>query len=442
MPASPRRRDAARPLLLAALLAVAGLVSACAPSSAGPRPPHPSLIPALEARAAEEGAAPEALVRLGAAYREAGRPDDARRTLERAREMAPDRADAVFFLGLAHEDLGAWEEAEELYRAFLRDQDAGDDEVREAVEARLPWVRRRALEAWARRAAEQEAELADREPSRTAVAVLPFRYRGDDPELEPLARALSGLLVTDLAQVDRLTVLERLRVDLLLDELELARSERVDPNTAARSGRLLGAGWIVGGELDGGPERLDLESAVFDVLRAGDGPDEPVRSTASLEAFVDAEKALALGIVEALGIELTPAERERVNERPTENVQALLAYGLGLEAEARGALDEAAGHFERAAELDPGFAAAEAAAERVRDLAEAASTPTASLAAVGARAYFEGGSLDDWRLRRLAYQDLEVLVPDVVTRDPAAETFRLEGVGSGAAVLDIVFESP
>lgn len=442
MPAFPGTRGGVARSLgsLVAALVLAPLVVGCASGAVGPRPPHPSLIPALEARVADDGSAPELLVRLGAAYREAERPDDARRTLERARELAPDRADAVFFLGLAYEDLEAWEEAEELYEAFLDRSEPGP--VRDAVEERLPWVRRQALAAWARRAAEREAEVADREPARTAVAVFPFRYGGADPDLAPLARALSGLLVTDLAQVDRLTVLERLRIDLLLNELELAESGRVDRSTAARGGRLLGAGWVVQGTLDGGAQRLDLESAVLDVIDPPEGPVDPVRSAASLEAFVDAEKALALSIVDALGIELTEAERERVNERPTENVQALLAYGLGLEAEARGALEEAASQFARAVELDPGFAEAARSEERVRAQIQASTTSTAALAGAGARSYFAAPLLDDWRIRRLAFRDLEGLVPDVVTRDPAAETFQLEGLGTGAAVLDIAFVLP
>ena len=69
------------------------------------------------------------------------------------------------------------------------------------------------------------------------VAVFPFLYRGSDPALEPLGRALSELLVTDLGQVKRLRVLERARVQVLLDEMDLAERGLVDSTTAARSGR-------------------------------------------------------------------------------------------------------------------------------------------------------------------------------------------------------------
>lgn len=416
------------------------LLLGCGGRADVPRPPHPSLIPALEARMAGDGGAMDVLTDLGAAYREAGRMDDARRTLERAHELSPSDAAAVFFLGLTYEDLGDYARARQLYADFL--SLSGPGPVRQAVENRLPLVRRRELEASARRAVEREMELADREPEEGTLAVFPFRYVGEDPELASLATAVSEFLVTDLAQTDRLTVLERLRVDLLTREMELARSGRVDPETAARSGRLLGAALVVQGQVGGDEELLDLESAVLDVRDAGGGAVDPIRSRAAAAAIVSAEKELALGIYEALGIGLTAAERERVTERQTENVQALLAYGLALEAEARGDLEEAADQFARAVEFDPGFERAVEHETRVRGMLEAMSTSTASLAWDGAATLLGGRLLDDWRLRRLAFTDLEVLVPDVVTRDPASEAFEVEGLGGRPTVLEIFFVLP
>src|SRR5690606_21419623 len=206
---------------------------------------------------------------------------------------------------------------------------------------RLPLLARRELEAAVRNAVAREAELAGTQPSATRIAVFPFHYEGADPELRPLGRALAGLVTTDLSQVQRLTVLERARVQLLLDELALAESGYVDPATAARGGRLLGAGRIVQGRIAGGADGVRLEAAVVRVA-TGEAPPAAVREQDELRRLFDMEKRLVLALFESLGVQLTAAERERVNRRPTESLQALLEYGLGLEA-------EDAGDFARAA---------------------------------------------------------------------------------------------
>ena len=77
----------------------------------------------------------------------------------------------------------------------------------------------------------------------------------------------------------------------------------------------------------------------------------PVR----FETLFDMEKEVALGLYAEMGVSLTSAERALINERPTERVQALLAYGRGLEASDRGDLATASEEFAEAASIDPAF---------------------------------------------------------------------------------------
>lgn len=432
-------RTSATLALLAVVPLVAGLGGCTTATSDGPAPPHPSLIPALEARLASEEGLVEVMARLGAAYREAGRLDEARETLERAVALDPGSGPSTFFLGVTYEDLERWIDAREAYEGFLA-LGSTQGGARAAVRDRLPRVRRLAAQAEARRLAAREAELADTPPRPDAIAVVPFRFEGSDPALAPLASALGALLATDLAQTDRLTVLERLQVHALLDEIALGESDRVAPETAARSGRLLGAGHIVVGSVAGTQESVEVEGLLVDASRA-DAPVQPVSESDPVAAIIAAEKRMALAIFERLGIELTPAERERVNERPTENVQALLAYGLGVDAELSGDFATAATQYQRAAQLDPGFQAAAEGSERASGAADAADRTTSSVAAAGAAGLFEGDALDDWLVRRSAFATLESIVPHAGERDPAAEVFILEGL-VGRAIFDLVIPLP
>lgn len=77
-----------------------------------------------------------------------------------------------------------------------------------------------------------------------AVAVLYFDNQGNS-ELEPLKVGLAQMLITDLQQAGDITVVERARIQAILDELELGHNGMADPTTAARVGKLLGAQWLV-----------------------------------------------------------------------------------------------------------------------------------------------------------------------------------------------------
>jgi hypothetical protein len=78
-------------------------------------------------------------------------------------------------------------------------------------------------------------------------------------------------------------------------------------------------------------------------------------SSATLDNILDAEKELALRLFRELDINLTPAERAKVEERPTRNLAALLAYSRGVRYEAEGRSDAAAREYNTARQLDPAF---------------------------------------------------------------------------------------
>jgi hypothetical protein len=203
---------------------------------------------------------------------------------------------------------------------------------------------------------------------------------GAGASLSPLGRALAELLTVDLNQTGRLTIVERAQVQHLLDEIRLGQTGSVDPATAARAGRLLGAGRIVQGRLDGNESELRIQAMVVAVPATAQARPAPVTQRGALRELFAMQNNVALDLYRTLGVELTVAERERVLRQPTQNVQALLAFGIGLEAEDAGRLAEAAGHYRRAAALDPAFAEADAALERAEAGSAAAGISPALLA--------------------------------------------------------------
>lgn len=317
----------------------------------------------------------DAGLRLAAAYRGAGQRGRASATVAGLAEQYPDDLGVMVLRGLIAEDVEDHATARMSYQAVL-DAHPGA-ELRARVEQRLALVRRAELRAEVRAALAREAELAQTTPDPTRVGVFPFAYEGADAQWQPLAVALAQLLATDLGVTGRITIVERLRVHALLNELELAERSRVESSTAARGGRLLGSGHVVQGRVrvEGG-ERVTVDAAVVEVLEPGAEQANPVTAQDVMERLFDLEKQLAFDVHAELGIQLTPAERERINERQTESIEALLAFGRGLQAMYAGDFQQAEQSFAEAEEIDPSFTMA--SVERVEVQVVASAPPTTS----------------------------------------------------------------
>ena len=354
------------------LPAFALLSSGCATSSGPLSAPSAAEIPALEA---DHRAAPDDLetgLELTAAYREAGRYDDARSVMEPLLEAHPDDPTLGVMAGLLAEDAGDFAAAGERYDAFLASEATGP--LRALVEERREVVRLTELRADARASLAREAELSQATPDPGAVGIFPFVYEGSDPTWEPLELALAELLVTDLSLTGRLRVLERARVQSLLDEMALAETGYVEQSTAARSGRMLGSGHIVQGRFNVDPaQRIDVSAALVEVGPPGTESVDAIGRQDAIDRLFDLEKELALDLHEEMGIQLTPAERAMLDERHTESVQALLAFGRGLAAQDAGDFGAAAEQFGQAASIDPSFSMAVARRDRVARAATATS---------------------------------------------------------------------
>jgi tetratricopeptide (TPR) repeat protein len=420
-------------------LAAVVLLTACAYPSTPVRSPTPADIPSLEAAVARDPGDVTSLVALGAAYRTAGRREEAAARLEQALVLRPDDPAATVFLGLTYEESGDPARARDLYQRYL--EVGGSETVKGQLRQRVALLTRAALVARAQQMArDEEAGITAPAAPRT-VAVFPFVYIGTDPQYRPLERAMAELLVTDLAQTSRLTVLERLQVQALVDELQFSSTVLVDPATAARSGRLLRAERVVQGSIAIDPGTLALNAAV--VGATGEAARTAPVNAESLERLFDAEKQLAFALYESLGIELTIAERQRVEQRPTTNIQALLAFGEGLEAEDRGDYQAAAAHYARAASMDPDFTVAAERGAQTVGIVEAQTAGVTSVAdQVATELEVAGGTTPD--LAPLAPPSLDALsdlTGDPMRRDAVAEAFGVEGVAI-QTILRIVFRRP
>jgi len=331
----------------------------------------PQQIPTLEAQKGQRPLDANTLTRLGVAYFKAERYADARPVLDSAVAHDPSNGVAAIYLGMTAEQLGDFGTAKRAYQSYVAL--ASNSELKRTAQQRLALVDRRQLEYQARQALASEASLSQMPPESNTVAVMPFNYGGSNADIRPLTRGLAQLLVTDLAKSRQVRVLERERMQAIVDEMKLSDSSRADPTTAVRSGHLLRAARVVQGTLTDMPNsQLRVNAVVVDVATAGAG------GTASgadqLNRLFDLEKQIAFSLFNAMGVQLAPAERDAIDQRPTQNIQAFLAYSRGLVAQDQGDFAAAQADFNDAVNLDPSFRAASQGAAAAGDLGAASQT--------------------------------------------------------------------
>jgi tetratricopeptide (TPR) repeat protein len=319
-----------------------------------PAPVTPAEIPSLIAQAQQHPQDAALQFRLGAALAANARCDTAVVVAAAATRLEPDNVLGPLIIGACQERADHYDDAIATYNDFAAQHPHARGVA--ALRAKAQLALRTAAEHTAQRALAREAELAQQPPQAATVAVLPLVIAGDS-SVQPLSRGLAELITTDLAYIRTLHLLERLHVGALLDELKLGASERVDPATAARVGRLLRAERMVQGTatIPSGGE-VQLSATVV----TGTGVVRPVgQVTGPFPRLLELEKQLVLDLATQLGIELTQAEREQILRQGPKSLAAFLAYSRGLAELDRGDYSAAARDFRAAAQADPSFQAAQ-----------------------------------------------------------------------------------
>ncbi|HMC19070.1 MAG TPA: CsgG/HfaB family protein [Gemmatimonadales bacterium] len=315
--------------------------------------------------------------RLAAELAAAGRCDTAVVVATAAQALAPGDVRGPLVLGACQEQAGRFDDAIATYNAFAAEHPRARGVATLRAKAQL--ALRSAAEHTARQALAREAELANEPPQAATVAVLPLVIAGDS-SVQPLARGLADLITTDLAHIRTLRLVERLQIGMLLDELKAGQSERTDPATAARVGRLLRAERMVQGTATippvppTGAATIELSATVV----TSAGVVRPVgQVTGPFRQLLALEKQVVFDLAGQLGIALTEAERQQILRQGPKSLAAFLAYSRALDDLDRGDYGAAARHFGAAARADPTFQAARQGQET------AAATPAVQQSGAG-----------------------------------------------------------
>lgn len=299
----------------------------------------------------------DALMALGDAYLNLKKGPEAVAALEKAHRLDPDSLRAAPNLGLAYMMTGENGKAISTWQSYTKKYP--NSWMASRLKKQTTVLLHIDAAKWAKTAARQEEALQPSSIDESVLAVTGFGDQGMSDEAKPLRKALAAMIITDLTKVKSVRVVERIKLQKLMDELQFGASGIVDEKTAPRLGRLLGAGKIITGSMTSvDKDSLRVVRMLRSVSTGKDLGDQDAGGR--LNEFFKIQKTITFGILKNMGISLSKEEEALVGKYATRSFEAVKLYGAALDAEDRGDWDEANRLYGMCAEADPQSPLAEA----------------------------------------------------------------------------------
>lgn len=200
----------------------------------------------------------------------------------------------------------------------------------------------------------QESAKTDTRPT-VAVLYLTNGAMLDNATYAPLSKGIAEMLITELAQNNAVRVVERDRLQTVLEEQNLQGSDRVDKETAVKLGKILGSRHMLMGSfvIDlGGNMRIDVRAVNTETSSI-----EYVETiTGKSDKLLDLVIQLGAKINSGLKLPALKMASATVPAAKSPNqFKALLAMSRALEAEDSKDLAGAREHYKSALALNPDF---------------------------------------------------------------------------------------
>lgn len=277
--------------------------------------------------------------------------------------LSPDNYAIRFDIGMAYLRKGERDAAIQQWEKYLAL--APDNSKSVSVRERLTVLKIRQATDFAKEAVKRGPgeDLENRLKTNT-VAVLNFKNVAT-PDLIPFIKGLTAMVITDLAKVPELRVVERVKMQALMDEMRIGATGLVDPATACKAGQLLLARNIAWGEM-GVSQKDDLQ--IVSIVTETLNHQELGKTTIGRprQEFFKLEKEIVFKILDMLGLkkeDLDPSVLKSLRRIHTTNMRAFMSFGRGLHLLDQMQFAQASQAFNNAVKLDPQFNSAHSAAQ-------------------------------------------------------------------------------
>ncbi len=147
-----------------------------------------------------------------------------------------------------------------------------------------------------------------------SIVVLPFTNMSPDPDNEYFADGLTEEIITDLSQLTALRVISR-------NSAMLLKGTDKDTRTI---GRELDCQYVLEGGVRKAGKNLRITAQLIDA--ESDTHMWAEKYTGVMDDVFEIQESVSRAIADALALELSPEEKQKLEERPIENVQAYECY--------------------------------------------------------------------------------------------------------------------
>lgn len=207
------------------------------------------------------------------------------------------------------------------------------------------------------------------DPGIQTIAILDFDNNsiGDDKQIwEPMGKGLAQMLITDLSKIVKLKVVERERIQYILDELQLQKSEAFDEKSVVQIGKQLGVHAMLFGGFSKIDKMVRIDARLIKVETSELMKAEEI--TGKADEFINLEKELALKITKNLDVELSKYEGKLIEKSENRSLEAALAYSEGLSLLDKEDYKNAMRKFQEALKYNPNYAAAQKKIDLIKPL--------------------------------------------------------------------------
>lgn len=259
---------------------------------------------------------------------------------------------AAFFLAVALEENGDFDEALDAYRKFIKlnsSQSIGQD-----IRSRIVLVKGKKDNQFVQEAVTGElgANSGKTLDNRIVAHYLEITPGSADPVA--LQKSLTSLLISDLAKVDQVDVVRRSLLQKLINMIDLDQDAILNTKNIKRIGHLLRAKHVISGKIEessDGAFRLNL------FLNKIDSNEVQQISTPEEEKndLFELQKTLVFSILESLNIQPVGILKKALLKKETESMSALILFGQGLDSVDRSDYATAVKLLRDALSEDPDF---------------------------------------------------------------------------------------
>ncbi|MCK9408013.1 MAG: CsgG/HfaB family protein [Bacteriovoracaceae bacterium] len=169
------------------------------------------------------------------------------------------------------------------------------------------------------------------------IAVLYFENNSvvDKDKLDPLKKGLADMMITEMTKIKGIKVVERQRIQSIIEELNLNETDMVDKSTTQKMGKLLGAKVM----LFGGFSNLFNDKLRIDVRIVRTETGETLKAeeeTGELDEFLTMLQSLVKKIASDLEVKMTSDDEDRLEASKDGNFNGYVTYAEALNFEDQG----------------------------------------------------------------------------------------------------------